>query len=294
MKGKFAGSREFIRGAARLHDLVYILSKAKILLKQSVAHSSAIGVDRGEWVDVEDTDWDSTAIAVAKKPSERLVFVGEDGEVCTYVGGTSTTERIKPAPTMIRNARTVDGYVYACGMLRQAYKRVGEGEWQNISATSPKAGEKVGFEAIDGYSGKELYAVGWNGEIWQFSGMTWTNRTSPTDVILTAVCCAGDGVVYVAGQQGVMIKGRYDRWEIIEWEDNVNVNIWDLCWFNKKLYVATITNLYTLEGNQLQDVDFGDLGAPTCYSLTQAEGVMWSIGKEDVLSFDGTAWRNYE
>lgn len=294
MKGAFASSREFIRGAARKHDLVYILSKGKALLGRDIAHTSAIGIYQGRWVDAEDTDWDSTAVAVAKKPSERLVFVGEDGDVCTYVGGTSTREGITPAPKLIRNARTVVGYVYACGMLRQVYKRVGEGEWQNISASSPKSGEKVGFEAIDGYSGNELYAVGWNGEIWEFNGAKWTNRPSPTNVILTAVCCAGDGVVYVAGQQGVMIKGRHDRWEIIEWENNVDVNIWDLCWFKKKLYVATITNLYTLEGNDLQEEDFGDLGAPTCYSLTQAEGVMWSIGKEDVLSFDGTTWRSYE
>ena len=97
-----------------------------------------------------------TAIAVAKKPSERLVFIGEDGDVCTYVGGKSTTEAIKPAPVLIRNAKTVDGLVIACGMRRQVYRRVDEGEWNDISAPFSKPEEEAGFEAIDGFSLKEL------------------------------------------------------------------------------------------------------------------------------------------
>ena len=294
MTNRMADSREFVRGAARYHDLVYVLSRGKALIAQDIAHTRLTSVYQGRWGDAATTDWDSTAIAVARKPSEKLVFVGQDGDVSTYVGGTSTAEVIKPAPKMIRNAKTVDGYVLASGMLRQVYKRVGEGEWRDISAPFPKAGEKVGFEAIDGYSGNELYAVGWNGEIWEYDGSNWSNRSSPTNVILTAVCCAGDGVVYVGGQQGVMIKGRHDSWEIIEWEENVDVDIWDLYWFKENLYVATMRNLYTLERNQLVAVDFGELDVPSCYSLTQAEGVMWSIGKEDVLSFDGTTWRRYD
>lgn len=290
----FAESREFVRGAARNKDLVYILSKAKALLSDDVPHTSSIAVYRGQWADAEDTNWDSTAIAVAKQPAEKLVFVGEDGEVCTYVAGTSTTEEIKPAPKMVRNAGTIDGHVYVCGMLRQVYKRVGEGEWTNISAPGPAAREKVGFEAIDGFSGNEIYAVGWSGEIWEYNGKKWMNRTSPTNVILNAVCCTGSETVYVAGQQGVMIKGRHERWEIIEWEEEVTADIWDLCWFKNNLYVATMTELYTLQGNQLEEVDFGDLEIAGFYSLTQAEGVMWSIGKEDVLSFDGATWRSFE
>lgn len=294
MTNKVASSRAFIRGSARYADLVYILSKGKDLLQEDVAHTSAICVDRGQWADAEDVEWDSTAIAVAKQPSEKLVFIGEDGDVCTYVSGASTVEQIKPAPKMIRNARAIEGYVYACGLLRQVYKRIGEGEWRNVSAPGPKPEEKVGFEALDGFSEKEIYAVGWSGEIWEYNGKKWMNRTSPTNVILNAVCCAGDAMVYVAGQQGVMLKGRHERWDTIEWEEEVGADIWDLCWFKNKLYVATMTDLYTLQGNQLEEVDFGDLEISSFYSLTQEEGVMWSIGKEDVLSFDGTTWRSYE
>ena len=294
MADKMSNSREFIRGAARASDLVYILTKSKALQEQDVSHTSAIGIYKGNWVDGANTDWDSTAIAHAKLPSVRLVFIGEDGDVCTYVGGKSTTEIIDPAPIIIRNAKTVDGYVFACGMRRQVYKRVDEGKWVDISASFSNPGDKAGFEAIDGYSGNELYAVGWSGEIWQYDGSKWADRASPTNVILSSVCCAPNGVVYVAGQNGILIKGRHDSWEIVEWDDDADVDIWDLCWFNDNLYVASINYLFTLQGNELVDVDFGEVELSSCYSLTEAEGVMWSIGNEDVLSFDGTTWQRYD
>lgn len=294
MKKTTSDSREFIRGAARWGDLVYILSKGKALLAEDVAHTSLIGIYQGKWGSNANTDWDSTAIAVARKPSEKLVFIGEDGDVCTYVGGKSEKETIKPAPTLIRNAKTVDDLVIACGMRRQVFQRVGERKWVDISAPLSKPEEEAGFEAIDGYDLKELYAVGWKGEIWQYNGTKWTKRASPTNVILSAVCCAADGNVYIGGKDGVMIKGRNASWEIIEWEDEVDADIWDLCWFGGKLYVATISNLYTLNGNQLDEVDFGKIDVSSCYSLTTAQGVLWSIGKEDVLSFDGTSWQRYD
>ena len=246
MVDRVADSREFIRGAARYRDLVYILSKGKALMKEDIAHTSLLGIYQGKWGDNTRTAWNSTALAVAKKPSERLVFIGEDGEVCTYVGGKTTKEAIKPAPKMIRHARTVDGHVFACGMARQVYKRVGERKWENISAPKPEPGEEVGFEAIDGYSEKELYAAGWNGEIWEMKDGKWIKHQSQGKAILTAVCCAGDGFVYAAGQGGIFFKGRHDQWEAMKLK-NVDDDLWDLCWFNNKLYVSTMTGLFTLE-----------------------------------------------
>lgn len=294
MSSNFAAAREFIRGAARYHDLVYIISKGKALLDVDISHTSVIAVDQGQWADVVDTAWDSTALAVTRLPSEKLIVVGEDGDVVTYAGGAETREKISPKPVMIRNARRILDSVYACGMKRQVYKRLDEGAWVDISAQFPKADEEVGFESIDGFSDKEIYAVGWNGEIWEFDGAGWIHRGSPSNVILTSICCAPDGVVYAAGQQGVMIKGRHDVWESIDWEDEVDADIWDLCWFEDDLYIATIANLYKLRGSALLEVDFGVVFPPSCYSLTSAEGVLWSIGRDHVASFDGTDWEIYD
>ena len=179
-------------------------------------------------------------------------------------------------------------------MKRQVYKRVNEDMWNDVSATFPDPQEKVGFEAIDGYSDKEIYAVGWERKNLAIRRCRLDWPGSPTNVILAAVCCAPNDVVYTAGQQGVLIEGRNDAWEAIQWEDDVTVDLWDLCWFQEKLYVATMTALYTLNGNSLVEVDFGETPVSTCYSLTPAEGVMWSIGRDDVASFDGKMWQRYD
>src|SRR5262245_32035192 len=85
MNSQFAAAREFLRGAARRKDLVYILSKGKALIQEGIAHTSAIAVYQGRWADAVDTEWDSTAIAVSRLPAEKLIAVGEDGDVVAYV-----------------------------------------------------------------------------------------------------------------------------------------------------------------------------------------------------------------
>ncbi|UHD16108.1 hypothetical protein [Thiocapsa bogorovii] len=295
MKSEFVAAREFVRGIASRRDRVFVISKGKALLKQDIAHTSVVGVEAGQWVDCVDSEWDSSAIAVARAPSTKLIVIGEDGDVLTYLGGgLSEKEKLSPDPIMIRNARGISGYIFACGMSRQVYKRVDEHRWVDMSASRPGDTESLGFEAIDGYAENEIYAVGWGGEIWEFDGSNWHNRNSPTSVILTGVCCAPDDMVYVTGQQGVLIRGRNDSWDTVPWDDEVTVDLWDMCWFQDRLYVATLSSLYTLIGNRLVEVDFGDIPTPTCFSLTTVEGVLWSIGRDDVVSFDGNRWTRYD
>src|SRR5687768_12049207 len=123
-KAAVLASLELVRGAARMNDLVYLISKSKQLVEQDIAHVGLIAIDAGEWSNAVDT-WNATAIAIARVPAEKAVLVGEDGDVVTYVGGETEEETLSPAPTMIRNARAIDGVVYACGMQRQVYQRTG-------------------------------------------------------------------------------------------------------------------------------------------------------------------------
>ena len=293
MSKKALKSRVYTDGVARYRDLLYVMSKDKKLLEREVSHSSVVALDGEEWVNVIDAPWDSTAIAIAL-PTKKMVLVGEDGQVLTYVGGDSEKEQIKPQPRMIRRAKAIDGCVHACGVGREVFRRAGERVWQSMHATKPKPNEKVGFEAIDGFSQKEIYAVGWRGEIWQFDGAVWVHCGSGlTNLILTSVCCAENDVVYVAGQQGILIRGRRDTWEIVQWDDEFDTDFWDVLWFKKELYLATMTGLYTLKDDQLVPVEFDDTVDPTCYRLSTAEGVLWSIGASDVMSFDGKRWRNH-
>jgi hypothetical protein len=293
MAKKVSDGRELVKGVASRKDRIFIISKIKEALALGAAHTSVVSVQSGTLHACVSTEWDSTAIAVARLPAPKLVIVGEDGEVCIYLGDRkSATETIKPAPRMIRNAKSIGGYVYVCGMKRQVYKRSDEKKWDPMNAPAPTGDDAVGFEAIDGYSAAEIYAVGWQGEIWQYDGKKWHDRSTPTNLVLACVCCTPKKV-YVAGQKGTMLRGRGDSWELIDFKDEFDLDIWDLCWFDDELYVATITGLYTLEGDKLVDVDFGAEGTPMCYSLSTAEGVLWSVGRDDVASFDGKKWQRY-
>lgn len=286
-------TREFIRGAASRRDRVYTITKMRDLIRDEVAHASVIGLEAGRWVSVETVDWDASAIAIARLPAPRIVVVGEDGDVVTKAGSAIGSETLPGEPVAIRNARTIAGQTYACGMQRQVYRRIGEAQWIEMSAPRGAPTEPIGFEAIDGYGENEIYAVGWGGELWEHDGTRWSQHAVPTNVVLAAVCCAPNGTVYAAGQQGIMLRGRHAAWDIIDWTDPVEADLWDLCWFQDKLYVSTATGLCTLDGQALVDVDFGPLGALSCFSLTSAEDTLWSIGHADVASFDGKTWRRY-
>lgn len=286
-------SRIFLDGAARRKDLLDILSKDRKLQEKDVSHTSIIAVYKGKWGGVKDVRWDATAIAIADKPEKRLVVIGEDGQYFTYIKSKSPEGKISPAPRLIRRAKTIDGYVYVCGVGRQVYQRTDTDNWTQMHASIPKKGERVGFEDIDGYSKDEIYCCGWNGEIWHFDGSDWFNRSGITNLILTSICCAGDGIVYIVGQQGLIIKGSRDAWEVVEIEEEFTTDFWDVHWFNGKLYVTTMTGLYTLQDNILDEVEFNDVLNTTFYRLSSAEGVLWSIGSSDVLSFDGKKWERY-
>lgn len=112
---------------------------------------------------------------------------------------------------------------------------------------------------------------------------------SPTNLVLTRVFCAGNGQVYASGRRGLLIVGRGDAWQAIEQED-VTSDIWDLAWYDGKLYLSTMRGLYTLQYGGLVEVDFGNDTPATCYHLSTADGVLWSFGTKDIMAFDGTTW----
>ncbi len=96
-------------------------------------------------------------------------------------------------------------------------------------------------------------------------------------------------VVFACGQNGTLIVGRHATWNFVDLED-FSRDFWDAHWYGDKLYLATMQTLYTFTDSGLAEVDFGDDSPSTCYRLSSAEGVLWSVGSDDVFSFDGKQW----
>jgi len=172
------------------------------------------------------------------------------------------------------------------------YRREAVNQWEGLeTGARPKTpGDPVvGFEAVDGFSEREMYAVGWEGEICRFDGKQWSACVSPTNSVLVDVCCAGNGVVYACGRNGLIVSGRHDAWTVKD-VSPFGEDIWSIAWFNDRVYFGTMDAVFVLDGDALRVVKMGEDAPKTCYDLVTGAGMMWSIGTKDVMSFDGSRW----
>lgn len=281
-----------IRGAARTRELVYLAMRDRKLHKKSIPHTRVGGIYQGQMTGAGDLTWEARGMCFVRKPTEKLITISSDGKVWTYVGGDETTEHIGGAKDL-RACSAIDGFAFACGMHRQVFARKDEERWAAVHAPASKGNDVVGFEAIAGFDLKDIYAVGWQGEVWHYDGTTWTECFTPVNVILTSVICASDNQVYICGQSGTLLRGRTNRWDFLE-IDGFTDDLWDLCWFGNKLYASSMSTVYELQNNQLVPVNFGNVLPDSCYKLTAADGVMWSIGQQSICSFDGKKWQQWD
>jgi hypothetical protein len=296
---KYFAGRSVSTGVVRYADLAYALGTNDKRAQAREPHTIIYLFDAGEVGGLELT-WMACSATVCKLPEERLIVLGEVGFVQALGAGASIEEQpvsdgeLSPKGRgPLREVRGIaGGRAYAVGTARQAYRRDGPGNWVCIDQTAQTKDmdpTEVSFESIDGFAENDIYAVGWEGEIWHYDGSRWSPIESPTNLALYKVRCAGDGYVYAAGQSGTVIRGRAEDWEVIS-PDTTNEDIWGLEWFDGSLYVSTVHLIYRLDGDELVRVVFGSDIPRTCYHLSAADGVMWSFGAKDIMAFDGTSW----
>ena len=289
----YKDKHNIITGAAKSHDLLYLSIRNSEIDKEGVSHSLLGAYYQGERHYVSDTPWDTVAMSVVHKPVEKMIIMSPNGDVLTHVNGIVEMEHIHNVDISLKGLAEISGYAYACGMKRQVFKRISDNTWMSMSAPVPeKRSGVIGFEAISGFDENDIYAVGWQGEIWKYNGLEWIQKVSPTNQILTSVACADDGMVYICGRKGMLIKGKDDQWEILSSNDN-NDDFWDVHYFKGKVYVSSLSAIYEVVDDGLKMLRLEDVPG-TCMHLTSADGIMWSIGIQDLLSFDGEQWQRIE
>jgi hypothetical protein len=239
-------------------------------------------------------NFNAHTICLIADPDFALVFMSANGDYAihskrTDVGNIYHDSRPNPKEPRygdMRSVAEIAGRAYAVGFEGTVFRLADYKKWTRIDDDLP-----VNFDisAIHGFDASDIYAVGFRGEVWQFDGQKWTRRELPTNMNLTSVKCAEDGTVYTAGHAGILVRGRKDTWTIVDHEE-MKDKVWDLEWFEGNLYLSTMSHVYRLDGENLELVNFGDDPPTTCYHLSAAEGVMWSIGTKDVMSFDGANW----
>lgn len=264
-------------------------------MKKGAPHTALLTWQKGKWRNYL-VDWIANSVCVRSRPREQVVMIGEDGEYLVGGGGGDLIEGEIPIDTgpskkrgPLRAVRAIEGVPYAVGMGGIVFRQDQPNQWVRADDGIPK---NQNLESIAGFSNDDMYAVGRKGIIWHFNKGAWHRVDSPTSVILTSVCCAGDGNVYACGLDGTLVSGRRGAWHIIKQEDVVD-DFWDIAWFKDKLYISTMTNVYELNGNKLKD-SFGKDSPKTAYHLSCADGVLWSIGEKDIMESNGKRWKRIE
>ena len=240
-------------------------------------------------------NYNAHTACVIKKPEPGLVDASEAGYYSIISRGGVKSDDIfnnsqpptnKQRRSGIGSVSSIGGEAYAVGLSGIVYRLETFAHWSCIDNGLP---ETFDIHSIHGFNASDIYAVGSHGENWHYNGKIWTNIDLPTNRHLTTIKCADDGMVYIAGHDGVLIRGRDKIWECIEHDDTID-DIWDLEWFEGRIYISTFDNVYRLNNNRLEIVNFGDDPPNSSYQLSVADGVMWSIGEFDIMSFDGKVW----
>lgn len=295
MSIKFLENRTVICGAVRNARLVYFAGTDDNVPKD-VEHTHFFGYAKETLGYACSSDFPTVSMTISETPIQKMISISPYGHVKLIGQGQIDDEIIYSkdgSPETrghLRHIRTIGKLTFAVGMGRQVYRRDDRNHWSCLDQSiRPAVGEVKGFECMDGFKEDDLYAVGWDGEIWHYNGAQWSQEDSPTNQILTRVLCTPSGIVYASGRRGLILRGKEHQWEVVE-QDTITDDIWDLAWYQGRLYLSTMRGVFTLDKEEFAPVDFGEDTPRSCYHLSAADGVLWSFGAKDLMAFDGITW----
>jgi len=200
--------------------------------------------------------------------------------------------RIGSAQPSIRGVRAIDDSLYLVGMGRLVMERVNVGQWRDMSPKGDQVkGQVVGFEDIGGFSSEEVYAVGWQGEIWWRDKMKWRQVDSPVSANLNSIACGAEGVVYIVGDDGVMLEGRRETWKVID--TGKSENLLDVAVFKQQIFAVTDFSILRLspDGRLVPADNFIDDDRPsTCLHLLDCPDAVFSMGPSDLFRLTDGPW----
>jgi hypothetical protein len=289
----------FIEGTLYGGDNMVVIASSEKLEEDDVDHAFICHLKNGKW-DFWYEAFSAIKVCVIDAAETTLVVMGMAGEI--LVGDSrgfrrEAVDRTDEGPNRLRplnDMREIDQYVHVAGMRRQVFRRpVNTPGWERFDdgVLVPKTSREVaGFLTIDGFSGSEIYAAGYRGQLWYFDGKKWRKIDSPTNLRLEALCCvAGDSVI-VVGDEGVILRGRDDRWDVVA-QDLTDETFTDVETFQERIFISTeVGILYELQGDQLVGVDLG-LGKEITTSNLHSDGRrLLSVGDRDLLVYDGMGW----
>jgi hypothetical protein len=278
--------------------MIFFAKELDEFTDKDIENSSFFLVSQDDWGKYEfAAAWSAIAMATTKHPGANRVVVAVSPRGAYWEVDPETLEEvsgvISSAENTLRAATTIDHTIYACGMGRTVLCRRGPGNWVEVgpSELHVEVNSVIGFEDLAGFSVDDMYAVGWLGEIWCFKNGTWRQIDSPVSANLNAVFCAPDGKVYIVGDDGVMLRGRDDVWEVLE-TDRTD-NLMDVAHNDNTIYVSTDFEILKLDNGTLVAEDafeHADDVPATCLHLLSAVDGLVSMGPKDLFRLHAGVW----
>ena len=199
---------------------------------------------------------------------------------------------------VVMDAQEIDQHTYIVSSGRRVFRREAADKWRCLSADIfPEEAEKANdltFEGIDGFSADDLYAVGGKGDVWHFDGTAWRAINLPVLPKTYRVCCADDGIVYITGSGGYLIKGRYDEWELIRDDAAKHPRFTDVVWFKDRVYLSSDFGLYQYvpgdSGISPVNYEAPSEAPPSTGFLAANKKILVAAGSSSISVFDGKQW----
>jgi hypothetical protein len=243
-------------------------------------------------------------LAVSHAPQKQSVMIALDGGVAVLGAGDDDMEQDIPysgdhaaITTSVQGVATIDGYVYATGPWRSVCRRLGPNQWESIvdrasmpmPARNSYGSNSEGFTAIAGFHANDIYCVGGHGDAWRFDGKRWHCCPLPTNMLLESVCCAGDGLVYIGMQNGSVLRGREDSWQLIHRGD-LTLPFKDMVWFDGRVWCTSDYGVWSIEQGKLTNAPLPPEVRACAGNLAVGDGVLLLAGRYGATLYDGSHW----
>lgn len=188
--------------------------------------------------------------------------------------------------------------LHACGGGGQVYRRSVTGVWEHIDegllrAKSDRDG--LSLSAIAGPNEQEIYVGGWHVNV--DDGVLLCRDSHGWAAVAHDIPSIGDihveheGSVWACGRRGTLLHGNCTDGFKSLLEPNQSRTYLSVTIYNGQVFLATNLGLYTYAGGSVSPVKTGL--APEYkdgHILQVVDGVLWAVGYEDIVRFDGRQW----
>jgi hypothetical protein len=233
--------------------------------------------------------------AMTFQPLEQLIISGLRSSVFSIGSGKSGMEDNLPSRGPITKVKTIGFHAYACGLSRTLAKRDSSGTWlahhKKIPSPKEKSWEVIGgFYDVDGFSETDIYAVGGQGDVWQFNGGDWRKCAFPSNIALHTVCCGADGSVYITGSMGKTFIGRNDQWKVIA-EPGISIPFKDTVWYQDRLWGTNDYGVWGIKNGEMQLADIPGSTRLCSGYLSARDGILLIAGHGGAAFLENEKWQ---